>query len=288
MRQRIYRAAAGLLVVSGLLLLGVWGLLRLLPPPPHPPPSAGTLAGVTVVLDPGHGGEDSGAVCRDTTPAGTIRLREADVNYRLTAALASVLRERGARVILTVSSHALLSDLRESAVSNELPLIAPDDACLVWNQTPVRLRPSASPDDLYRRAAVAAREWTALSPQKRASGLGVYFLALHCDKLGDGQRGRGARVYRDKRSPLNPRFAETLKKHLTAARLTNSSGGKVIPRDYGVLNGRYNLVPERALLEAATLSDSGDRRAVQTARWRWKLAHLIADCIDETEHRSPH
>src|SRR6478672_7902299 len=52
-----------------------------------PPPS---LRGVVVVLDPGHGGVDSGAICRGC--------REDVVNYRLTATVAAALRAAGAKI----------------------------------------------------------------------------------------------------------------------------------------------------------------------------------------------
>ncbi len=54
----------------------------------------GTLAGKVVVLDPGHGGQDSGAV----SPSG---LREKDVTLSLALRLAELLRAEGCRAVLT-------------------------------------------------------------------------------------------------------------------------------------------------------------------------------------------
>ncbi len=64
-------------------------------PPPLPPHS---LAGVRVLLDPGHGGpEDLGAVGPDGTP-------EKDVNLKMALLVATRLRRRGAQVTLTRTS----------------------------------------------------------------------------------------------------------------------------------------------------------------------------------------
>jgi N-acetylmuramoyl-L-alanine amidase len=62
----------------------------------HPPPlRPHSLAGVTILLDPGHGGpEDVGAVGPDGTP-------EKDVNLTMAHLVAAHLRQRGARVLLT-------------------------------------------------------------------------------------------------------------------------------------------------------------------------------------------
>jgi len=236
------------------------------PPPPtevvtiHP-----SLAGVTVVLDPGHGGEDTGAV-----RAGVC---EATVNYRMASTLANVLRARGASVVFTVTSDTLggAADPR----ANEPPLVRPRDARLVWNGMPVRLRPDSSPDDLYRRAAIVRRCLSERTP----SGP-ILFLALHCDELGHN-KGRGARVYFDRRSGSPCRLALILKRRLTDAGLTNSPGGRVIPRAYGVLNPHYNVATECVLVEMATLSDARDRNSVKQRSWRLRLATLLADGITE-------
>jgi N-acetylmuramoyl-L-alanine amidase len=61
---------------------------------PRPAAKAAGLDGVTVVLDPGHGGPDSGAV-------GVGGLPEKDVNLRVALAARDALVRRGARVVMT-------------------------------------------------------------------------------------------------------------------------------------------------------------------------------------------
>ncbi len=62
------------------------GSLRLLIRRPY---EGGSLAGKVIVIDPGHGGPDSGAV-------GPTGVRESDVNLRVARELAAILQQRGA------------------------------------------------------------------------------------------------------------------------------------------------------------------------------------------------
>ncbi|MDA8200063.1 MAG: N-acetylmuramoyl-L-alanine amidase [Thermaerobacter sp.] len=59
-------------------------------------PYVGMLAGRTIVIDPGHGGWDPGAVNR--------RAREADINLAVAEMLRGLLEDAGARVLLTWSA----------------------------------------------------------------------------------------------------------------------------------------------------------------------------------------
>lgn len=230
------------------------------------------LAGVTVVLDPGHGGEDSGAIC-----AG---VREDVINYRIAATVGAMLQARGANVVYTVESAALRLDLSHSGeAAPQPPLIRPHDARLTFNHAPIRHRQRESPRDLYRRARVAQNLWQKQVPNARSHD-SIYFLSLHCDKL-DSARWHGARVYSDAREKQTCRFAQTLQRRLTNAGFTYSNRGGVIPRSYGVLNPRWNPVPQRALLEVATISSARDRKAVQNPVWRRRMAALIVEAIME-------
>jgi len=77
------------------------------PPPPLPPPSAQ----FTIVLDPGHGGTDSGAV--------SAGRREKDDCLRLALAVQRILQVQGQRVIMTRSTDVAVSLTARSAVSNQ-------------------------------------------------------------------------------------------------------------------------------------------------------------------------
>lgn len=74
-----------------------------------PDKAGGTLAGRLVVVDPGHGGSQPGAI------AGSVK--EKDVNMSLAQALASALEEAGARVMLTRTSDVTMDLTPRPAVA---------------------------------------------------------------------------------------------------------------------------------------------------------------------------
>jgi N-acetylmuramoyl-L-alanine amidase len=224
---------------------------------PSKPPS-GPLSGVLVVLDPGHGGQDSGAVRGG--------MREDALNYRLAAGTATALRRRGATVWLTVTSDAL-------TLPGSAPLKVPSDARLVFNNEPLRVRHLFSANDLWRRAALV-RKAVKENPGKR-----VFFLSLHADSLESG-RWWGARVYRDTRDKGECRFARELLARLTRENLTFTKNAQIIPRDYGVLNPQYNPASQKALLEAFTISSKHDRIRARSPEWRWKVARIVAESVE--------
>jgi len=77
------------------------------PPPPLPPPPARVF---TIVLDPGHGGVDSGAVSHGR--------RESADNLRLALAVQRILLDQGQRVIMTRSTDTSVTLGERSAISN--------------------------------------------------------------------------------------------------------------------------------------------------------------------------
>ena len=226
-----------------------------------PAPASKPLDGVLVVLDPGHGGEDSGAI--------RAGFREDALNYRLAAETASELRSRGATVWMTVSSRALPSNLRPDRP--EPKLVAPGDARLTYNGERVRLREKGNANDLWRRAAICQK--AVKEPNKR-----TFFLALHADSL-ESRAWWGARVYRDTRDKGESRLAREVLSRLTAGGFTFTKTGKIVPRDYGVLNPQYNPIVQKALVEAFTISSPHDRIRASDPKWRWKVAKILADSV---------
>lgn len=84
------------ITMIGLALLGAFALLGsasgLAATQPQTPP-------LTIFIDPGHGGLDSGAIHRNSS--GQVDLREKDVNLKVALKLADLLRARGYRVALS-------------------------------------------------------------------------------------------------------------------------------------------------------------------------------------------
>jgi N-acetylmuramoyl-L-alanine amidase len=70
--------------------------------PPVPGPAATSLRGATIVIDPGHGGDDPGTLGRGPVPEKTVNL---DIGRKV----ASLLRDRSANVILSRSSDRFIT-----------------------------------------------------------------------------------------------------------------------------------------------------------------------------------
>jgi len=77
------------------------------PPPPPPPPQHSR----TIVLDPGHGGADTGATLGSR--------RESNDTLRLALAVQRLLQNQGQRVIMTRSTDVSVSLAQRSAISNQ-------------------------------------------------------------------------------------------------------------------------------------------------------------------------
>ena len=75
------------------------------------PMEPGQKKNITVVIDPGHGGHDSGAVAEDKTT-------EKALNLRLAPRVVSMLRERGYNVIMTRSADEFIALSERAAIAN--------------------------------------------------------------------------------------------------------------------------------------------------------------------------
>ncbi len=269
-----------LLSLCAALPLGLgWLWLRPRPAPPLPPrpivaPEIRPLGGVTVVLDPGHGGQDPG------TTAGP--LSEAALTYRLANELSAQLRAEGALVVYTVRSRQLAPTLLESEADPERPT----DATLALTGAPLRLRHSPAP--LWDRAALAKQVWTRQAARDPHAARDVFFLSLHFDQY-RSEGVSGSLVCVDRRASTVPRLATALIREL--------GQGAVRPDDFdgqtglsghhlAVLNPARNPIPEKVLLEVATLSNPDDALLAADPVWRGDIARRITSAI-ESVHAGP-
>ncbi len=82
------------------------------PPPFNPPPATGTPRGrVLVVIDPGHGGKDPGAV-------GLGGLREVDVILPISLDVSQILKQQGVEVMMTRNADYFVSLQGRTALAN--------------------------------------------------------------------------------------------------------------------------------------------------------------------------
>ena len=226
------------------------------------------LRGVIVILDPGHGGEDSGAVCSTAS--------EAALTYRMAAETARCLREQGASVVFTVRS-ATLSPVQ---ATTEPPVTLPRDAVMVSTGLPLRSRHSSLP--LWQRAALARYLWKIQLKTDSHAARDVFFISLHYDDFSVSGVS-GSIVCVDRREQRIPRLAVQIAEDLNSGHwnrrcnyrgLTGVSG-----RRLGVLDPKYNPVPEKILLEVATLSNPQDALQASDPVWRWEMAKRITRSV---------
>lgn len=269
-----FAAAAVAGTLGGLMLTG-----QRHPPPPVSKTApaalpAGPLAGVVVVLDPGHGGADPG------TTAGP--LSEAALSYRMATELAASLKAQDAQVVFTVRSRCLDPAL----VVSEPPLERPADAVMAATGAPLGLRHSPRP--LWQRAETAGAVWAGRHTDPHAAR-DVFFLSLHFDQF-HADTVQGGTVCVDRRCNPIPPFARALAGQMTQDNLCRGTEDfhgvrGLAGRELGVLDPKYNPVPEKALLEIATLSNPENAIEAGDAAWRGELVRRITLAITETHQQ---
>ncbi|HVT17393.1 MAG TPA: N-acetylmuramoyl-L-alanine amidase [Thermoanaerobaculia bacterium] len=256
------------------------------------------LAGITVILDPGHGGHDSGA-----TVAGVWEsLYVYDIALRIKRSLESS---------TAAAVHITTRDGEEFHVE-EADLLPPSRRHSVLTTPPYPIEDSTVgvnlrwylANSVFRRALQADND-----PQK------VVFLSIHADSLHPALRGAmayipPARMRGDSYGKDGPVYAQrkefqesprvTFARHqrVESEGLSRELAKQVIGafqeldlpvhpfnpvRDHIIRNRsewvpavlRYNTVPAKLLLEVCNLNNSFDRRLLQTRSYREKVAEAV-------------
>ncbi|MDI9498646.1 MAG: LysM peptidoglycan-binding domain-containing protein [Bacillota bacterium] len=276
---------------------------------------ANALRGLTVILDPGHGGSDPGAV-------GTLdgrRIRETDINLPVTLQVKTMLEQLGARVVLTRSGDVTRSLYYRVGVTgltvaeqwqNDLAGRGYDLGWLSQAQTVLRQQQSANHDvgsGMGLSQGLGASELLRKLLDAESMTRDVIFVSIHANASGDGSSGpRGFQTYistnasvfnreyelfqaGDANRPYNPnyrlyhdsdraRLATQIFNQVTAQipALKGSSARAAIPGNYAVL--RESNVTS-VLVEMGFMTNSSDLALMLDSGNQTRIARGIADGI---------
>ena len=161
------------------------------PAPEATPAATGSLSGRTILVDPGHGGYDGGARCRDSG------VWEKEVNLAVALAVEKSLTQRGATVLMTRRTDTDLCDdaTRPANVTKkrqdmqrrvDMAVQGQADMVLSIHMNEYRVRSESGPQVFYRAGSDAGRLLAGtmqesliavLNPKKeRAAMPGDYFI----------------------------------------------------------------------------------------------------------------
>ncbi len=213
-----------------------------------------------VVIDPGHGGSDPGAI-------GQNGAREATVILAAAQALAKALEERGKyEVVLTRDGEKRLAHAERSEIARR----AKADLF-------ISLHADAHEDPKVRGGSVytLSAEGTARSAKEAQAGGDNIVFDLNIGSAPPGVSNILYNLAQRKTGTESEKFAQTLIAKLTGVTpLVNNSHR----RD----NFKVLLAPDvpAVLLELAFISNAKDEANLRSEAWREKTAGAIADAID--------
>ncbi|HWC65414.1 MAG TPA: N-acetylmuramoyl-L-alanine amidase, partial [Thermoanaerobaculia bacterium] len=264
---------------------------------------AADLQGVTVVLDPGHGGRDTGALVDGVAEARYV--------YDITLRIADLLRRHTkAKVVCTVQ------DGDGGAIPDRDRLTAAISAARVMTTPPYPIEDTVAGVHLrwYLSNALLRS-----AVRKGGDASRVVFLSVHADSLHPAVRGsmvyipgeqwlrkpfgKSGPVYEARREyRQEPRVAFSRRERLESEGVSRQLAEEIIGsfrrdglpihafnpiRSSVIRSGRewvpavlrYNSIPARILLEVCNLNNEEDHRLIQTRRYREDVARGVVEAL---------
>jgi N-acetylmuramoyl-L-alanine amidase len=288
--------------------LGDGAVVRRAPPPPKPGKTLRRgFEAVHVIIDPGHGGVDPGAVYGSRKKGDQIF--EHEVVYDIALRLSGLLNAAGYRTHMTLQDRAQAMPVRVIStrrLGKEKVRVTPP--YLIQNDhVGVNMRVFLI-DSIFRR----------LTRKKKVRPENIILMSIHGDALAPTLRGSmvyfpdhrlrlrefrpKGRVYRIRQEALpstirftqaaakeahwaSKRFGERVIASLKAAGMR--VGGRRPVRSYYYRNGertlpavlRYSRIPTSVLVEVGNLNNPHDRRAILHSKTRQRIAQGLANAI---------
>ncbi len=240
------------------------------PKMPLQPTGKGRLSGTVFVLDPGHGGQDTGSYWVETLEDGRqVAFWESAYSYAMTSTLSNKLRAEGAIVYLTAYSK-LADEAIDGGVNEPLPV--PRDATFLWNQSSVipklgwwqRIHMG---NDVYKRYQKTHK---------------VVYLSVHVDAMNSkGWKGSHVLV-KNKKNP--PKIARTLAKQIKKGGYARTQYGQekpLIDRTRDLFLFRKTQNPNTILWEMALPQNSEDSLRMRSKESRDAYAQVALDAAVE-------
>ena len=287
-----------------------------IPPPIIPPSPPGRRGRLHVIVDPGHGGVDTGAVYGSVKKGD--RVYEDDMVYDIALRLRLILEKNGHKVYLTLKdpdTPAPVSRLSPQPDKDEMVLVNPpykvDKVDIGVNMRVYLI------ESIYRKLRKQGVRSTdillisihgdALTPSMR--GAMVYYPDHRLRHQDFGPQGRVYRL-RSEAVPASIRFNEPDNRHagglggqfaqMVVKGLQKAKGavtGRKPVRSYYYRKGkrtlpavlRYSRVPTSVLVEVANLNNIHDRRALLLANTRQQIAGGLALAVQmhQQSNRKP-
>jgi N-acetylmuramoyl-L-alanine amidase len=241
-----------------------------IPKMPLKPTGKGRLDGTIFVLDPGHGGKDTGSYWLETFDDGRrVAFWESAYSYAMTGTLSDMLRREGALVYLT--AYSKLADEAVDLGPTE-PLPVPRDATFLWNQGSVvpklgwwqRIHMG---NDVYQRFKATHK---------------VVYLSVHVDAM-ETRGWKGSHVLvKDKKNP--PKIATALAKQIKKGGYARTQYGEekpLIDRTRDLFLFRKTKNPNTVLWEMALPQNEEDSLRMRDKEAREEFAEIALNAAVE-------
>ncbi|HOW60250.1 MAG TPA: N-acetylmuramoyl-L-alanine amidase [Candidatus Moranbacteria bacterium] len=235
----------------------------------NPVLASNELAGMVVVIDPGHGGQDPGALGFFNKDGKKHRITESAYCYDVALRLEKILKKKGALVIKTTRNGSWSSPIANKP--NEV-IRENGRAVFTWDNTLVK----AGPNGLYHRVAVANNALRKFGMRR------VVFISVHFDVLGQ-KTLESARIITGKSAND---LSSLLEDELENERRVSNIGKPVVKngdKAHGIKRiyvlGDTNRIKQKVLIELGNFKNEKDLWRIRDYKVRENYAQIVVRAL---------